>query len=69
MLFNIIFVPAVLVGFASAMPDRMPSGEKGIDYSKFKFKAPGKNDLRGPCPGLNTLVFLLAFLAVEKALT
>jgi hypothetical protein len=34
------------------------AGGSPVDFSQHPFKAPGPNDLRGPCPGLNTYVYL-----------
>jgi hypothetical protein len=31
-------------------------GGSQVDFSQHLWKAPGPNDLRGPCPGLNTYV-------------
>jgi hypothetical protein len=31
-------------------------GGSQVDFSQHPYKAPGPNDLRGPCPGLNTYV-------------
>jgi hypothetical protein len=39
------------LAFASA-------GGSHVDFSQHPYKAPGPNDLRGPCPGLNTYVNL-----------
>ncbi|KAK7052961.1 hypothetical protein VNI00_004281 [Paramarasmius palmivorus] len=39
------------VNFAQKLTD--PHDE--IDWSQHQFQAPGENDARGPCPGLNTL--------------
>jgi hypothetical protein len=36
------------------MADASGPGSGGVDFSKHPYKAPGPNDLRGPCPGLNT---------------
>jgi hypothetical protein len=59
---------ALLQGaFATAAIAQPDSG--GIDFSRFPWKAPGPNDLRGPCPGLNTLasslIYSTAFANVE----
>ncbi|THU90501.1 Cloroperoxidase [Dendrothele bispora CBS 962.96] len=40
---------ALLVCFTEA------SGPAEIDFNEHQWMAPGPNDLRGPCPGLNTL--------------
>jgi hypothetical protein len=42
-------------GAATAIFEPVPtfSEKQRIDLSNYPWKAPGKNDLRGPCPGLN----------------
>jgi hypothetical protein len=34
------------------------AGGSQVDFSQHPYNAPGPNDLRGPCPGLNTYVYL-----------
>ncbi|KAK1233471.1 hypothetical protein PQX77_003367 [Marasmius sp. AFHP31] len=50
MSFNSLLVSLVTlaVGFAQAQ-------NGGFDFSAYPWQAPGPNDLRSPCPGLNTL--------------
>ncbi|ESK91441.1 hypothetical protein Moror_2665 [Moniliophthora roreri MCA 2997] len=51
--------PALLVAsavaFVSAKSVTPRSPHDEIDWSQHPFQAPGPNDARGPCPGLNTL--------------
>ncbi|KAJ8081092.1 hypothetical protein PM082_017933 [Marasmius tenuissimus] len=48
MYFKLLSLIALAVGVAQAQHDT-------IDFSAYPWQAPGPNDLRGPCPGLNTL--------------
>ncbi|ESK91475.1 hypothetical protein Moror_2663 [Moniliophthora roreri MCA 2997] len=47
---------ASAVAFASARSLMPRSPHDEIDWSQHPFQAPGPDDARGPCPGLNTYV-------------
>ncbi|KAJ8081132.1 hypothetical protein PM082_017974 [Marasmius tenuissimus] len=44
----VVSLVTLAVGIAQAQ-------DGGFDFSAYPWQAPGPNDLRGPCPGLNTL--------------
>jgi hypothetical protein len=60
MFFQGLVFLAVLLARASGSPDS--STPPAIDWNAHQWIAPGPNDLRGPCPGLNTYVFCLTNL-------
>jgi hypothetical protein len=50
---SLIILAAALTS-SVLMADAFGPASGGVDFSKHPYKAPGPNDLRGPCPGLNT---------------
>jgi hypothetical protein len=60
-----IFLTVLAGGVATAMPGMLPRSDYGA-YESNKWIAPGPDDSRSPCPGLNTLAnhgFLYVFLS------
>ncbi|KIK65154.1 hypothetical protein GYMLUDRAFT_71040 [Collybiopsis luxurians FD-317 M1] len=50
---NLLFLSFVTLAISSGV--RSDSSSAQIDWSAHQWEAPGPNDSRGPCPGLNTL--------------